>query len=219
MTKATAEAIKAEVIKVYIANTYIFRGGSLHHSDKEFKTAIAAYKYLHKKMINYAGTTDATQTIEEYDGKTSTEIYENSTNGTEEKTTNAEIQTLIDKWNAEIDARITAKETNALMIAYLGEYAVSVDAQEVAIDAEIENAEKSEEVEEVDTADNTEEVEEIEAQATVDIENPKENIGTKFETKLDEGTFTTSLIVSKDNKKIIELYYIDGTRAFHKNFG
>ena len=57
-------------------------------------------------MINYAGTTDATQTIEVYNGVTSTEIYHNDTNGGEERTTNAEIQKLIDDWNAKIDARI-----------------------------------------------------------------------------------------------------------------
>ena len=57
-------------------------------------------------MMNYAGTTDATQIIEESDGVTSTEIYCNDTNGGDEKTTNAEIQKLIDAWNVEIDARI-----------------------------------------------------------------------------------------------------------------
>jgi len=36
--------------KIYVANTYIYRNGVLRHSDKEFNTAVAAYKYLHKKM-------------------------------------------------------------------------------------------------------------------------------------------------------------------------
>lgn len=125
--------------KIYVANTYIFRNGALRHSDKEFETEVAAYKYLHKKMINYAGTTDATHTIEVYDGASSTEIYHNDTNGGEETTTNTEIQKLIDAWNAELDAKIAARESNAEIIACIDDYAVDVDA---AAEVEIENAEK-----------------------------------------------------------------------------
>ena len=118
----------ADATKIYTAKTYIFRNGALRQSEKEFKTAVAAYRYLHKKMINYAGTTDATQTIEVYNGVTSTEIYRNDTNGGEERTTNAEIQKLIDAWNAEIDARIAAKESNAEIIACINDYIVNIDA-------------------------------------------------------------------------------------------
>ena len=47
--------------KIYIANTYIFKNGALRHSDKEFDTAVAAYNYLHKKMMSYTGTTQRRQ--------------------------------------------------------------------------------------------------------------------------------------------------------------
>ena len=135
--KKLAEKILKMEGKIYVANTYIFKNGALRHSDKEFETAVAAYKYLHKKMINYAGTTDATQTIEVYDGITSTEIYHNDTNGKDERTTNAEIQKLIDAYDAEIEARIVAKESNAEIIACLEDYIVDVDA---AAEVEIEIA-------------------------------------------------------------------------------
>ena len=115
--------------KIYVANTYIYKNGALRHSSEEFKTAVAAYKYLHRKMLNYAGTTDATQTIEVYDGVTFlTEIYHNDTNGGEEKTTNAEIQKLMDAYYAKIAARIAAKESKAEIIACIEDYVVDVNA-------------------------------------------------------------------------------------------
>ena len=42
--------------KIYVANTYIFRNDALRHNSKEFDTAVAAYKYLHKKNDELFGS-------------------------------------------------------------------------------------------------------------------------------------------------------------------
>ena len=93
-------------------------------------------------MMNYSGVTEATQTIEVWDDKKFEQIYYNSTEGEcNEETTNAEIQALINAYDAKIAARITAGDSNSAIIAFIDYYITDVDA---AAEVEIENAKNAE---------------------------------------------------------------------------
>jgi len=120
--------------KNYIAHTYIFRNGALRHSEKEFGTAVAAFKYLYKKIKRYAGTTDVTHTVEAPNGK---ELYRNRL-GYDVRFADSEIEKLYDEYEGITDT--AEAEEN-----YINDYAVSVEAQEIAISAEMELADPNRE--------------------------------------------------------------------------
>ena len=122
--------------KTYIAHTYIFRNGALRHSEKEFGTAVAAFNYLYKKIKRYASTTDVTHTVEAPNGK---ELYRNRL-GYDVRFADSEIEKLYDEYEGITDT--AEAEEN-----YLNDYAVSVEAFDIAVEGEIENA-KAAEVEE-----------------------------------------------------------------------
>lgn len=126
--------------KNYIAHTYIFRNGALRHSEKEFGTAVAAFNYLYKKIKRYAGTTDVTHTVESPNGK---ELYRNRL-GYDVRFADSEIEKLYDEYEGITDTAEVEED-------YLDDYAVSVEAQEVAVEGETENA-KAAEVEETSDA-------------------------------------------------------------------
>ena len=123
----TVEELKSTPVAVVLKKTYIARvyidtegvGTLKHDSDKEFDTAVAAYKYLHKKMMAYP---EGVQAIHEIiSDKENAVIFSESTGVAGGESTDAEIQSLID---AEIDAIIVNNE----LIACLEDYIVDIDA-------------------------------------------------------------------------------------------
>lgn len=122
----------------YVATTYIIsNGGAMRPSEKEFKTAVAAYNYLLKKRRKYSGITRWTHIIT-YKGEHIYEAGEGLENG--ENTTNPEIQALIDVADAETERRLAIGEYNNYLAYWSCECSVTPEAQKVAVQAEIDNA-------------------------------------------------------------------------------
>ena len=165
---------------------------SIRRSEKEFNSAIEAYKFLKKKIRKYSGSTYwrnqiGVQFLESGKLKFET-IYENGVE-IEERTTNAEIQALIDAENAEINHRIEINEINNCLAYWACECAVTPEAMETAIQAEIDNAENA--------VKNTEYNYSVE----IEIENAGEKI--KRETKYAK-TFEEAISICKyTNDKFI----------------
>ena len=124
--------------ELYTATTYIIgNGGAMRPYEKKFKTSVAAYNYLLKKRLKYAGITRWTHEIT-YKGKV---IYENGSDLRDgEVTTDSDIQKILDAEQAKMNHILAIGEFNNYIAYWSCECAVTPEAMEIAVQTEIDNA-------------------------------------------------------------------------------
>ena len=118
---------EAKVEKIYYAKTYIGRE-SMRYSEKEFKSATAAYRYLKKKRCRYSSMTYWSHEITVWDGKKEETIYlAGETYENQEKATDPEIQALIDADDWESKINVEAAEAKHFLNYILEKYGLTLE--------------------------------------------------------------------------------------------